>query len=114
MIATNHSPDIVTNVALSLRTIFATIPYYIWTTHKRRHIANPAPRQRSLCRDEYPRADRRALTGVTGARIFPLLPPGPPSWPGQEEETVADTAILACGDPSASAAESSCDAGNVA
>ena len=30
MIATNHSPGIITNVALSLRTIFATIPYLIY------------------------------------------------------------------------------------
>jgi hypothetical protein len=54
------------------------------------------------------------LTGVTGASIFPLLPPGPPSWPGQEEEIAPDTVILACGDPSGSAADASCDASNVA
>ena len=30
-IATNDYPDFVTNVALSLRTIFATVPYYVYT-----------------------------------------------------------------------------------
>ena len=31
MIATNSYPDIITNMALSLRTIFATVPYYMYT-----------------------------------------------------------------------------------
>jgi hypothetical protein len=43
------------------------------------------------------------LTGVTGASIFPILPPPPPSWPGQEEATTPSI-ILVCGGTPGSAA----------
>ncbi len=114
MIATNHSPDIVTDVALSLRTIFATIPYFVWTLTNDGTLPIPILGNVLYVATNVPAQIVALLTGVTGARIFPLLPPGPPSWPGQEEGTAPDTAILACGGPSGLAAESSCYASNVA
>jgi hypothetical protein len=114
MIATNQPPDFVTNVALSLRTIFATIPYYVWTLNNDGTIPIPILGNVLYVATNIPAQIVARLTGVTGARIFPLLPPGPPSWPGKDEETVADTTILACGDPSASAGAMSCDAASVA
>jgi hypothetical protein len=113
MIATNHSPDIVTDVALSLRTIFATIPYYVWTLTNDGTLPIPILGNVLYVVTNVPAQIIAWLTGVTGARIFPLLPPGPPSWPGQEEEIAPDTAILACGGPSGLPAESACYASSV-
>jgi hypothetical protein len=114
-IAMNHSPDIVTDVALSLRTIFATVPYYVWTLNNDGTIPIPILGDVLYVVTNIPAQIVARLTGVTGASIFPLFPPGPPSWPVQEEATVPDTAILACGgDTSGSAAALLCDAGNVA
>jgi hypothetical protein len=110
MIATNHDPGIFVNVPLSLRTIFATIPYYVWTLTNDGTLPFPILGDVLYVVTNIPAQIVARLTGVTGARIFPLLPPGPPSWPGQEEPFAPDTALLACGDPSGSAAESSCDA----
>ncbi|WP_242453551.1 alkaline phosphatase family protein [Mycolicibacterium sp. P9-64] len=112
MIATNHSPDIVTDVALSLRTIFATIPYYVWTLTNDGTLPIPILGNVLYVVTNVPAQIVALLTGVTGARFFPLLPPGPPSWPGQEEENAPDTAILACGGPSGLPAESACYASN--
>jgi len=113
MIAANHSPDIVTDVALSLRTIFATIPYYVWTLTNDGTLPIPILGNALYVVTNVPAQIVAWLTGVTGARIFPLLPPGPPSWPGQEEEIAPDTAILACGGPSGLPAESACYASSV-
>jgi hypothetical protein len=111
-IATNHSPGLLTNVALSLRTIFATIPYYVWTLNNDGTIPVPLLGNVLYMVTNVPAQIIARLTGVTGARIFPLLPPGPPSWPGKEETITSDTSTLACdgGDPAAV----SCDAASVA
>jgi hypothetical protein len=114
MIAMNHSPDIVTDVALSLRTIFATIPYYVYDFTSGGTLPIPILGDVLYVATNIPAQIVAWLTGVTGASIFPLLPPGPPSWPGQEEATEPDTAILACGGTPGSAADLLCDAGNVA
>jgi len=113
MIAMNHSPDIVTDVALSLRTIFATIPYYVWMLTNDGTLPIPILGNVLYVVTNVPAQIVALLTGVTGARIFPLLPPGPPSWPGQEEGIAPDTAILACGGASGLPAESACYASNV-
>jgi hypothetical protein len=112
MIATNQPPDIVTNVALSLRTIFATIPYYVWTLTIDGTLPSPIGDVLYVVTN-VPAQIVARLTGVTGASIFPLLPPGPPSWPGQEAPE-PDTAVLACGGAPGSAAEAACDAASVA
>ena len=115
-IATNQPPDIVTNIALSLRTIFATIPYYVYEFTSGGTMPIPVLGDALYVATNIPAQIVARLTGVTGARIFPLLPPGPPSWPEDEEATSPDISIVACGDKgsSASAAESLCDAGIVA
>ncbi len=114
MIAMNHSPDIVTDVALSLRTIFATIPYYVYNFTSGGTQPIPILGDVLYVATNIPAQIVAWLTGVTGASIFPLLPPGPPSWPGQEEATEPDTAILACGGTPGSTADLLCEAGNVA
>ncbi len=112
MIATNQSPDIVTDLALSLRTIFATIPYYVWTLTNDGTLPSPIGEVLYVVTN-IPAQIVARLTGVTGARIFPLLPPGPPSWPGQEA-TETDTVVLACGGDTSGSAAGLCDAGIVA
>ncbi len=66
-IAQNDYPDIITNVALSLRTIFATLPYYVYMFGNDASGALPdvpcsagrTPLRRPVRGDERPRADRR-------------------------------------------------------
>ena len=102
MIATNQSPDIITTVALSLRTIFATIPYLIYgftvdSTGPIKIVGDVL-----YVATNVPAQIVAFLTGVTGARIFPILPPPPPSWPNSPEEAgPAVTTILVCGVPGA-------------
>jgi len=104
MIATNHSPGIITNVALSLRTIFATIPYLIYgftvdSTGPIKIVGDAL-----YVATNIPAQIVAFLTGVTGARIFPILPPPPPSWPNSPEEVNAPvTKILVCSVPGAAA-----------
>ena len=79
---------------------------------RRQRLPSPGPRQVLYVATNIPAQIVARLTGVTGASIFPLLPPGPPSWPGQEA-TEADTAVLACGGDTSGSAAELCDAGNV-
>jgi hypothetical protein len=79
----NHSPTSSPTWRLSLRTIFATLPYYVYN-----FTAAALSRSRSLATslrgDEHPRADRRVVDRhVTRRQHLPLLPPGAPSGPGQ-------------------------------
>jgi Type I phosphodiesterase / nucleotide pyrophosphatase len=113
-IAKNKSPGLITNVALSLRTIFATIPYYVWTLNNDGALPIPLLGNVLYVVTNIPAQLVARLTGVSGASIFPLLPPGPPSWPGQEESITSDTIILACGSEPGSAGQTSCDAASVA
>ena len=54
------------------------------------------------------------LTGVSGASIFPLLPPAPPAFPPAEDATLPDSVMLIrCGVPG-SVAESWCGEASVA
>jgi hypothetical protein len=114
MIATNHSPDLVTNVALTLRTIFATIPYYVWTLNNDGTIPIPILGDILYVVTNVPAQIVARLTGVTGASIFPPFPPGPPSWPGQQQPIAPDTIILACGKGALGSAAAVCDAASVA
>ena len=113
-IAMNGYPDIVTNVALSLRTIFATLPYYVWTLTNDGTLPIPILGDVLYVATNIPAQIVAWLTGVTGASILPLLPPGPPSWPMPEQATVPDTFILACGGDAPGSAAELCDAGKVA
>ncbi len=73
MIATNKSPGLITEVALGARTIFASIPYFIMDFT----VGTPFAFVGDIL---YVPTNLVAqvvalLTGVHGARIFPLLPP---------------------------------------
>ena len=121
-IAMNGYPDIVTNVALGLRTIFATVPYYVYMLGN--DIGGGLPEiillPVQLAFDalyvvtNVPAQIVARLTGVTGASIFPLLPPEPPVFPPAEEATLPDSARLVCSGAPGSAAELSCGAGSAA
>ena len=103
-IAQNDYPDIITNVALSLRTIFATLPYYVYMFGNDAigalpdYLVLPA----ELLYDglyvvtNVPAQIVALATGVTGASIFPLLPPPPPMFPPAEEATSPDSILLVC------------------
>jgi len=121
-IADNHYPDIVTNVALSLRTIFATLPYYVYTFGNDIGAELPSfllvPVQ--IIFDglyvvtNVPAQIVALLTGVTGATIFPLLPPAPPVFPSPDEATSPDSVTLLCGVAPGSDAGSWCGDARVA
>jgi hypothetical protein len=137
-IAMNGYPDIITNVALSLRTIAATVPYVVYTltnditaalqaiadqgTFLISPLAAVAAVAVQIVGDglyvltNVPAQIVARLTGVTGASIFPLLPPEPPSTSTPEQATLADVVILACssGGAPGSDEESWCGAGSVA
>ena len=121
-IATNDFPPFVTGVSLGLRTIFATIPYYVYMFGNDLGAGLPSVilvPVKILFDGLYVATNVPAqivalLTGVTGARIFPLLPPAPPVFPPAEDATLPDSALLVCGPGGApgSAAESWCGAGS--
>ena len=119
-IAANDYPDLVTNVALGLRTIFSTIPYYVFTFADDNTAGLPSflvlP-VKILFDGLYvitnvPAQVVAFLTGVSGARIFPILPPAPPMFPPSEDASVLSA--LVCGGGSGVPGESWCSAESVA
>ena len=114
-IAQNHYPDALTNIALSARTIFATIPYLIYTSGH--DIAQSMPSflvvPVQLVMDalyvvtNIPAQIVAQLTGVYGASIFPLLPPPRPHFDPVDPPTLL---LVRCGAPGAIAASSCGDA----
>ncbi|MDQ2636075.1 MAG: alkaline phosphatase family protein [Actinomycetota bacterium] len=129
----NGYPDIATNVALSVRTIFTSIPYFIYeftydTIDQLKAIAGqdiflvsalaglavvPVQLAGNLLyvATNIPAQIVARLTGVTGNSIFPLVPPPPSTWP-PAQLNVPDMALLACGD--ATSAGAACNAAIVA
>ena len=120
-IAQNKSPDILTNVRLGLRTIFATIPYYIYDFGSGAGAGLPSflVLPVKLVFDglyvatNVPAQLVALLTGVSGASIFPLLPPPPPNFPPAEDAILLDSARLLCGGTPGSVAELRCGAASV-
>ncbi len=121
-IAMNGPPDFVTDVALSLRTIFATVPYYVYTFGND-IIAGLPPDlvvpvklvfDALYVATNVPAQIVALLTGVTGASIFPLLPPDPPVFPPAEEATPPDSVNLVCGVAPGSVTGSLCGQGSAA
>ena len=128
-------PDIGTQLALGLRTIFATVPYVVFgltndLTSALQAIADQDIFLISLLAKlaivpvqfigdiTYVVTNTGAqivarLTGVTGASIFPLWPPAPPSFPSTPEEATMLEA-LACGDAGGASAVLWCGEGSVA
>ncbi len=92
-IAYNDYPNIVVNVALSVRTIVAFIPYYVYGA------GLPAPLgDIAYVATNVPAQLVAFATGVYGARLFQILPP-PPITFTPEEVTSLDAALRAdCGD----------------
>lgn len=115
-IAANDYPDLITNVALGLRTIFATIPYVIYEFGN--DFAGDVPEflvvpvkilfDGLYVATNVPAQIIALLTGVSGASIFPLLPPPPPDFPS---EGAQETVVALCG---GATEESWCSAGSVA
>ena len=128
-------PDIGTQLALGLRTIFATVPYVVFgltndLTSALQAIADQDIFLISLLAKlaivpvqfigdiTYVVTNTGAqivarLTGVTGASIFPLWPPAPPSFPSTPEEATMLEG-LACGDAGGASAVLWCGEGSVA
>jgi hypothetical protein len=88
-IASNKSPDPLTDLALSLRTIFATIPYLVYEEFG----SVPILGDLLYVVTNIPAQIVAYLTGVQGASIFPLLPPEPPSFPSEGD----DLTTVQCG-----------------
>lgn len=83
-IAANSFPPFAEALRLSVRTIFASIPYFILEYIPVQFISNALYLATNFVAQIVAR-----LTGVTGASIFPLLPPALP--PLQTPDTGADT-----------------------
>jgi hypothetical protein len=121
-IAQNKSPDLLTNVALSLRTIVATVPYYIYTFGNDTVAGLPSFLLLPVkivfdglyVATNIPAQIVAFLTGVSGARIFPVLPPAPPAFPPAEDATLPDSVMLVSCGASGSVAESWCGQASVA
>jgi hypothetical protein len=111
-IAKNKSPDFITDVALTLRTIFATVPYYVYTFGNDAGAGLPSflvlPVQLLFdglyVATNVPAQLVAFATGVSGARIFPLFPPAPPDFPPAEQATAPDSVVLVLCVPSSSGA----------
>ena len=93
-IASNRSPDPLTDLALSLRTIFATIPYVVYEEFG----SVPILGDLLYVVTNIPAQIVAYLTGVQGASIFPLLPPAPPSFPSEGDNL---TSVQCGSDPAA-------------
>jgi len=119
-IGQNDYPDLVTNLALGVRTIFATIPYYVYTFGNDSAAGVPdflVVPVKVLFDGLYvitnvPAQVVAFLTGVSGARIFPILPPAQPMFPPSEGATLMSA--LACGGGSSIPVDAWCSAESVA
>lgn len=108
-IADNDYPDLITNIALGARTVFATVPYYV--LELKRDLGADVPNFLLLpfnlvfdglyVATNVPAQIVAFLTGVTGARIFPLLPPEQPDF-APTPPPAADQGLRACGPGSVS------------
>ncbi len=100
-------PDIITRVVLSLRTIAGIVPA---TVYEEKHsVTSQLPEELAVpvgilfdglyVVTNVPAQIFALLTGVTGANIFPLLPPDWPTFPPvPDQATVPEPTPLACGD----------------
>lgn len=102
-IAENGYPDLITQVALGARTVFGFIPYYLFNFGNDTiadlpdFLVLPA----SVVFDglyvitNVPAQVVAFLTGVSGARLFPLLPPEPPNFTPVNPTFAPDAAVIA-------------------
>ena len=125
IIEKNGYPDIVTNVALGARTIFASIPYFLGqfvdtvvgglkdvagqNIFLVSFLAGAAVGPAEFLGDlgyvvtNFAAQIVARITGVTGASIFPLWPPAEPDITPYDPNQVI-TMVAVCGDPNAVAA----------
>lgn len=119
-IAQNDYPDLATNLALGVRTIFATVPYYVYTFGNDSAAGVPGflvVPVKVIFDGLYVLTNVPAqivafLTGVSGARIFPILPPAQPMFPPSEGATLMSAMV--CGGGSGVSADAWCGAESVA
>ena len=98
-IASNDYPNIIVNVALSLRTIVAFVPYYVYGADL------PAPIGDILyVATNVPAQVVAFLTGMHGASLFPILPPPPITFTPEEATSVDAAFRMDCGVGSLAAA----------
>lgn len=103
-IAQNGYPDIGTQVALGARTIFASIPYYVFTFGNDLMAGLPTllalPAQIVFgglyAATNVPAQLVALLTGVSGARLVPLLPPDAPRFRPGEQPSNSDASQPSC------------------
>ncbi|MGB3355836.1 MAG: alkaline phosphatase family protein [Mycobacterium sp.] len=129
-------PDIGTQLALGLRTIVTSVPYFVFgitnqLTSALQGIADQdiflisflarlaiLPVQfigdLAYVATNFAAQIVAGLTGVTGASIFPLWPPAAPSFPTTPEEATTLDALLACGDSRGAGAAMVCGDGDIA
>ncbi|MCV7281362.1 alkaline phosphatase family protein [Mycolicibacterium flavescens] len=112
MIATNTNPGLITTVALGTRTIFSSIPYFImdFTTGTPFAILGDI----LYVPTNFVAQIVALLTGVHGARIFPILPPPAPTWPPDTEQQQQATVLVLNCRTAGVADENACGAGSVA
>ena len=109
MIATNQPPDFVTDMALSLRTIFATIPYFVWTLNNDGTLPIPILGDVLYVATNIPAQIVARLTGVTRRQHLPAVPAGaavlagtggghyvriPPSWPRRRCARIGSSGVV--------------------
>lgn len=114
-IAKNQSPDPLTNMRLSMRTIFATVPYFLrlYGDNITQSLPSPlvGPVQQTLdavyVGINIPVQIVAKLTGVEGASTFPRVAPPRPDFQPVYPPTLL---LVRCGDTASSAAGSCGDA----
>ena len=112
MIATNHEPPLLTQVALGARTIFASIPYFIMDFT----VGTPFAFLGDILYvpTNFVAQIVAMLTGVRGASIFPILPPPAPNWPSDPQQQQQQQILLVFACRSGAVSESECSAAAVA
>ncbi len=129
-------PDIGTQLALGLRTIVTSVPYFVFGITNELASALQGIAEQDIflisflarlailpvqfigdlayVATNFAAQIVAGLTGVTGASIFPLWPPAAPSFPTTPEEATTLEALLACGDTRGVGAAMFCGDGDIA
>lgn len=129
-------PDIGTQLALGLRTIVTSVPYFVFGITNELTSALQGIAEQDIflisflarlailpvqfigdlayVATNFAAQIVAGLTGVTGASIFPLWPPAAPSFPTTPGEATTLEALLACGDTRGVGAAMFCGDGDIA
>ena len=129
-------PDIGTQLALGLRTIVTSVPYFVFGITNQLTAALQGIAEQDIflisflarlailpvqfigdlayVATNFAAQIVAGLTGVTGASIFPLWPPAAPSFPTTPDEATTLDALLVCGDSRGVGAAMFCGQGDIA